>query len=1270
MYIKYFFDLKKGDYIIYDKNYGTLIQIYENQISYDQIISLLQFSKVVTSTITSIKVYSPEMKGFIEVSKLFPLEVNDFSDKDGIITLILKTEEENIQEKCQVTLKELMKMTSNFKKIMIKPPTTNTKEISCSNKTEGINSNKITFCYMFSKPLVGIENNKIVPFSIKSNYDFEINIIRSLIKNNENKLNCKIDVLNEKSIVEVINQKPNILFINSYGNYCDSVDLSKRSLFIENSHGTVHLLHTNQLNASDFKNTDLVILSNCHLCIGEELFNLGVKNIITIQSFNDNAKTPSEDDMIFIKFLLKEILIGKTIKQSYDIAKAKVIEHYQKDCKNMINSKLCVYHLHNQKCPLLESLIKKDFKKVLQYVHNENHCCCLSKDQKENATYNPDCLKYVFFTQKEGNDKALFQKEYLNVSKLTNSEKDVQMALGKNTKINSLLYKIINNVGRIKILCNCYHTGKLPFIKYLGKYYIERKIVNPPIISICISYREITEMLIANRISVALKYPKWNNLLEFYNLFKNEKLLVVIYLNDIVNTNYGQFQSVFDNFTENTLIPTFIISILFKDEKDIVKVTFPIFKYEGLESEEIINVIKEEITDTQISSNILSNQDMMNSIFKYVRGRSNQIVKICFLSNLLKNEKMIKEGMENNNLLEKYLNYIEEIEGKDIFSKKEAINILFSLSYCIHGLEMQQIQIFAINPNKQLDERLIDILRKYKLIYKGKRNNVHITSIFVEEIINQYKNEYLEQFIINLIHYAKNAFSRIMNIQYYDGQMPIDILTEFSGLYPVLIGFQNINYFSKKNFKNFTQTNFQYYYSPILKNENIVSFLFLGNRNLLNKILKKKGGSKIKNDIEKLSIFIPSFYKYLNIYESLFWTDYFLELLLANKMTATFQKLLLFKYSIKKDNTNISLLEKNSNGSGIIELIFNYCYIISGCFDEPDKTEEVKEKTFNKIRELLPQIQAQKEGELELIVNTFLFKLCIQSKNLNIYVKNVLPLLTNAKDIRLKYEILLLKLEWYLLIYNDQEAQEIINEINELGIPLSFFKSFRDRYEILLNKLHKLKKSKYYNQICILHSSSTNKKKDNQDINLSTRIINKFQNLQKYKKEISYLYLPLTLQNLEITFNKYGKILIIISEDVDKNLCLEDENKERKAISFNEFNKHFSTYSIHFDIVILLFSTNNFDNYVNFFINKNVENVIYPKLSFQDLANAFIKVKMSLDMKLIFLHFALFILKFLKKILLGFEVKESYESARNKIYSKINEICPIAPHFLSFEINM
>ena len=109
MYIKYFFDLKKGDYIIYDKNYGTLIQIYENQISYDQIISLLEFSKVVTSTITSIKVYSPEMKGFIEVSKIFPLAVNDFIDKDGIITLILKTEDENIQEKCQVTLKELMK---------------------------------------------------------------------------------------------------------------------------------------------------------------------------------------------------------------------------------------------------------------------------------------------------------------------------------------------------------------------------------------------------------------------------------------------------------------------------------------------------------------------------------------------------------------------------------------------------------------------------------------------------------------------------------------------------------------------------------------------------------------------------------------------------------------------------------------------------------------------------------------------------------------------------------------------------------------------------------------------------------------------------------------------------------------------------------------------------------------------------------------------------------------------------------------------------------
>ena len=95
-----------------------------------------------------------------------------------------------------------------------------------------------------------------------------------------------------------------------------------------------------------------------------------------------------------MSFAREEII--ETIKESFDIAKAKVIEYYQKDCNNMINNKLCVYHLHNQKCPLLESLIKKDFKKVSQYVHNENHCCCLSKDQKDNMTYNPECLKYVF----------------------------------------------------------------------------------------------------------------------------------------------------------------------------------------------------------------------------------------------------------------------------------------------------------------------------------------------------------------------------------------------------------------------------------------------------------------------------------------------------------------------------------------------------------------------------------------------------------------------------------------------------------------------------------------------------------------------------------------------------------------------------------------------------------------------------------------------------------------------------------------------------------
>ena len=58
MYIKYFFDLKKGDYIVYDKQYGTLIQIYENKISYEQLMTMLQLSNVDVTKIISVKAFS------------------------------------------------------------------------------------------------------------------------------------------------------------------------------------------------------------------------------------------------------------------------------------------------------------------------------------------------------------------------------------------------------------------------------------------------------------------------------------------------------------------------------------------------------------------------------------------------------------------------------------------------------------------------------------------------------------------------------------------------------------------------------------------------------------------------------------------------------------------------------------------------------------------------------------------------------------------------------------------------------------------------------------------------------------------------------------------------------------------------------------------------------------------------------------------------------------------------------------------------------------
>ena len=101
MYIKYFFDLKKGDYIVYDKQYGTLIQIYENKISYEQLMTMLQLSNVDVTKIISVKAFSPSFEGFFEISKMFPLVVDEFIDSDEVITIVIRMKEEEIEERCK-----------------------------------------------------------------------------------------------------------------------------------------------------------------------------------------------------------------------------------------------------------------------------------------------------------------------------------------------------------------------------------------------------------------------------------------------------------------------------------------------------------------------------------------------------------------------------------------------------------------------------------------------------------------------------------------------------------------------------------------------------------------------------------------------------------------------------------------------------------------------------------------------------------------------------------------------------------------------------------------------------------------------------------------------------------------------------------------------------------------------------------------------------------------------------------------------------------------
>ena len=159
------------------------------------------------------------------------------------------------------------------------------------------------------------------------------------------------------------------------------------------------------------------------------------------------------------------------------------------------------------------------------------------------------------------------------------------------------------------------------------------------------------------------------------------------------------------------------------------------------------------------------------------------------------------------------------------------------------------------------------------------------------------------------------------------------------------------------------------------------------------------------------------------------------------------------------------------------------------------------------------------------------------------------------------------------------------------------------------------------------------------------------------------LLLPIRLHNL------IRKILIVFSEDIDNsNICIQTENNEIKSLTYEEFNNHFKITSINYDIVFLFITSAHIDNYISFFTSKGVSNIISTKLDIHNLANDFLKVKMSLDFKLIFRCYALFIKKFLKKLFLGFAIKDSFEYAKTKIFTKLNSICQITNKSISFDI--
>ena len=1168
-------------------------------------INLILIKKIIglelnTYNIVEFRYYNPIKKGYIKITNRtsFPIQSNE-------IELQIQLKEPEPKE-----LTELIKM-SKILELKLKEY----EEIK--NKMEElVKKVKIDLFFLYAFPL---EESQDTEYNSIIAYHLEIAKIDEIFKKSKKGFNAIFESASVQKLKDAIREEPKVIHIS-----CHGLDPKDGYALVFEEKGKKKIVTEKDLDEILFKlkdklvNIDLVVLSSCYSEVAGELFlKYGVKNVIYIDKYFPISNTAS---LRFANSFYQKLVDLSEVEKAFDSTKSELYEketirnnkdlkcccfvhkNHLKSCclkdstlretiHNEFHIKSCKCNFeefwkHKNSCEIIKNAKKRDYKKFffIEKIDSDTSsiCCGCDKDRKDlHHSGESFKFKYVKKNKESGNiiiynDNVKGKKYKKNkncfIVKDTETYKDnFLLLIGRRDKVKEI-YDIIEDKNEKKPFIVIYGdagVGKFNFANSVCIYLFERNVINYYYSKKRVRTIEEIRGLIG---SVDSKYEdeKYVFIIEI----DIELLSPLNFVDDIINE-------------DSILDPKFYFFILLRTTRDKIDLK------QKQEKSKLIHL--EHLTNEKALQLLIELKDVYNFKKDYLTINQKKD-----LINIIKNSR--KEMYPLLQLIEHYDKYEDvkkEIEEKvnqkkSTDSEKRRImesnagKIIFLLTVMNKGLPSSVLELFEPEfENIKKD----NIARNFFYpsnhcncwrIMKPKINMDDIKLLLQPDKMEEWIENCIEIFAKILVHFNLQKIKKnqryfgCLNIEYF-----CNIFFENNGFWKTFNNdiyqecFMNDKHFDeyeniikcdliklediKDNLFNLFEVNSEIINDIYSKNETMKEFLeqiifLLPNLFIKNTIELKIILVKFENFVKKLKNFDKKNLLKNKLFSLCLYDNHELNFADLDELDKEARA---YAYFIKGIRINDNKLKypnqhtinksKKNNFNGILKkqkdsfeeakkyFINNtmkaYCYYQIGNLEYEQKHYKLAETCFEEGKKL-PGIGQFIKG----LLNLRLAKLIID--NIPNKIDNKPKFNTIIKDLKDSED------GWFRI-----QAEELQKEIEKKLLP-----------DIVLLSSNPFIKGK-----CL----STNTKIQ-AGFNNQYYLMDKINNRDDINTSLIIKYKVLNEDNLREAFSGKGKILIIQSDDFNKegDILLESNIGESYSYSINNFNK---IIKINYDVLILCF---------------------------------------------------------------------------------------------------